>query len=396
MKRILRFAALVVAATLSTVPIQATASVDARAAGSCAQVFILGIGGSGEPTASNPAGRTVAAALQSIDKATDVSSVSASVAWRPAKVSARTLSTSGRGWRAPYLKGARSAAHLAVGTLRTRAASCPDESIVLVGFSQGAVVARLVLRSVTPAVAGRVDAVELISDPVRSPRDGSSLVGTASSRRAGILAGSRAVARKVRIPGSHRASVTSVCTRDDVVCDAGGARRSRLNKHRAYADASRGDLVRAAQLLTADLGLVSTVTKSVDRMDELIRRINLVRAAGATCGTTAFPAVGPVTRVPLLDQVSQGYALRMAEEDFFGHVAPDGSDPITRARAAGYPHQVAEVIAAGQTTAASVVAAWRDSPEHCAVLMTGRDVGVGHAEHTGSTYVHYWALNARR
>lgn len=392
MKRVPPFAALVVAATLSTVPTPATASTDAPRAESCAQVFILGIGGSGEPTASNPAGRTVAAAVQAIDDASEVSSASLAMAWRPAKIGRRTLRTTGRGWRSPYIKGARSAAETAAGMLTTRADSCPDEAIALVGFSQGALVARLVLRSAAPAIAGRIGAVELISDPVRSALDGTP-VGTARVRHHGILAASRAVARKVRIPRTRRSVLTTVCTRGDIVCDAPG---SRLDRHRGYADANRTDLLRAAQLLTADLGLVDPVTKSVDPTDELIRQINLVRAAGAICGTTAYAAVGPVTRVPLLDQLSQSYATRMAAEDFFGHVAPDGSDPITRARDAGYPNLVAEIIAAGQTTAASAVRAWQLSPEHCAVLMTGREIGVGHAEDSGSLYVHYWTLNARR
>lgn len=396
MKRVPPFAALVVAATLGTVPTPATAAAPARHAESCAQVFTLGIGGSGEPTASNPAGRTVAAALQAFDEATDVSTASLAMAWRPAGVGARTLGTARRGWRSPYLRGARSAASSTVSALTQRAATCPDESIALVGFSQGTVVARLALRSLqrSPAIADRIDAIELISDPVRTRRDGGSQVGSARSRHHGILATSRAVLRKVRIPRSRRAAVTSVCTAGDAVCDAGRVGRSRLGKHRAYAD--RGALARAARLVATDVGLVSTVTKSVDPTDEVFRLINLVRAAGVTCGTTTHPAVGPAKRVPLLDQISQRYAERMAEENFYSHVAPDGSDPSTRASDAGYPNPVVEIIAAGQTTAASAVAAWLVSAEHCPVLMTGHEIGVGHAKDAGSDWVHYWTLNARR
>ena len=134
---------------------------------------------------------------------------------------------------------------------------------------------------------------------------------------------------------------------------------------------------------------------SDEMADEMIQQIDLVRASGATCGSTAYPAVPPVTRVSLLDQVSQSYATRMADENFFSHVSPEGDDPSDRAKAAGYPHLVAENIAAGQPTAASAVAAWRDSPGHCTILMSSREIGVGHAENAASDYVHYWTLTAR-
>lgn len=413
MRRIPPFAALVLAATLSTAPTHATASDQARQGEACAQVFIVGIGGSGEPTASNPSGRTVGAAVSALAEATGASTASRAVAWRPARAIPGTLRTTGRGWRSPYLRGARSAASTAVSALTQRAVDCPDEAIALVGYAQGALVTRLVLRSLTAkqGIADRVRAVGLISDPVVTSKDKVTQVGTAPSRHRGIVATtSRTVTRTARIAQRWRASVTSVCGKGDIVCDsrrAGVPRhaddwRAVIARHRAYAEADRDDLGRAARLLVADLGVPASGPPpdqaedvSHETTDEMIRQIDLVRASGATCGTTAYAPAPPVIRVPLLDQVSQSYATRMAEENFFGHVSPDGDDPSERAQAAGYPHLVAENIAAGQTTAASAVAAWRDSPGHCTILMTSREVGVGHAENSASDYVHYWTLMAR-
>ena len=63
----------------------------------------------------------------------------------------------------------------------------------------------------------------------------------------------------------------------------------------------------------------------------------------------------------------------------------------TGLRAAGYPYRkVAENIAAGQRTAAEVVAGWMDSPGHRRNILDGElaQIGVGHV--TGGPYGVLW------
>jgi uncharacterized protein YkwD len=77
----------------------------------------------------------------------------------------------------------------------------------------------------------------------------------------------------------------------------------------------------------------------------------------------------------------------MDQRNFFAHTSPSGSDPVNRARSAGYmagasSWAVAEIIrwgAGGFGTPKSAVAAWMKSPGHRAQLLSGRfrHVGVG-------------------
>ena len=52
----------------------------------------------------------------------------------------------------------------------------------------------------------------------------------------------------------------------------------------------------------------------------------------------------------------------------------------------------AENIAAGQSTAQSVVDSWMNSSGHCVNIMNAnlKQIGIGYYKATGSTYTHYW------
>ncbi|MBK7863354.1 MAG: CAP domain-containing protein [Archangiaceae bacterium] len=60
---------------------------------------------------------------------------------------------------------------------------------------------------------------------------------------------------------------------------------------------------------------------------QVLERINKLRAGHALAALAPDPA---------LDAVAAAYARRMADEQFFAHVAPDGSDVRARLKAAGY------------------------------------------------------------
>ena len=87
-----------------------------------------------------------------------------------------------------------------------------------------------------------------------------------------------------------------------------------------------------------------------------------------------------------LGAAAQLHSADMLRRGFFDHRNPDGEQVWDRARTVGYPYRkVAENIAAGQRTAAEVVAGWMDSPGHRRNILDAElhQIGVGHV--TGGT-----------
>jgi uncharacterized protein YkwD len=115
--------------------------------------------------------------------------------------------------------------------------------------------------------------------------------------------------------------------------------------------------------------------------DEVLELANQRRAIGGRCGTDSFPPSGPLVMDPLLRGLARDFSRRMAEEQFFDHFAPDGSDPFDRMEAAGFAGALpwGENIAAGYPTADQVFAGWMSSPGHCANILepTYGAIGIG-------------------
>ena len=97
-----------------------------------------------------------------------------------------------------------------------------------------------------------------------------------------------------------------------------------------------------------------------------------------------------------LEDAGYDYARRMWREDFFDHVAPDGSAPADRAEAAGFCHRyVGENIAYGLngvTTATAAMSGFKNSPPHNENLLNPnwRFVGVGYLRIDGFLGDEYW------
>lgn len=100
-----------------------------------------------------------------------------------------------------------------------------------------------------------------------------------------------------------------------------------------------------------------------------------------------------------LTKAAQGHSENMVSEEFFDHVAPDGSTHTSRINAAGYPGTyVGENIAWGSGSYATprrIVAGWMNSSGHRANILNPqyRDHGVGIAignpnGGSGATYTH--------
>jgi uncharacterized protein YkwD len=116
---------------------------------------------------------------------------------------------------------------------------------------------------------------------------------------------------------------------------------------------------------------------------EVLRLVNLERSKQPNCRPLAINAA--------LTTAARAHSADMARNKYFSHTSLDGRTASARIRAAGYSGRMTgENIAAGQTTAASVMKAWMNSSGHKAnILNCGyRHIGIGHA--TGGPYGHYW------
>jgi uncharacterized protein YkwD len=105
----------------------------------------------------------------------------------------------------------------------------------------------------------------------------------------------------------------------------------------------------------------------------------------------------PVKLNLVLNEVALHHSQDMAMQDFFDHIALDGSEPWDRMTRAGYQYSVAaENIAAGFLTPETVVQAWMESPGHRANILAPdvEEIGVGYyylpSDRGSVNYKHYW------
>lgn len=127
---------------------------------------------------------------------------------------------------------------------------------------------------------------------------------------------------------------------------------------------------------------------------DILALVNAHRAAGATCGSTNRPAVGPLSLHASLNAAAQAHATDMATNNFHDHTGSDGSSPFQRIAAAGFSGSPqGENIAAGYSTPASLVQGWMTSTGHCNNIMNGNYVymGGGYAFNNASVFGRYWA-----
>jgi uncharacterized protein YkwD len=128
----------------------------------------------------------------------------------------------------------------------------------------------------------------------------------------------------------------------------------------------------------------------------IVELVNEVRAAGTSCGGTAWPAAPALTGNSLLRQSARAHAGDMAENGYFSHTSLDGREPADRIQAAGYDWRAAgENIAAGSPTAEETMQQWLESQGHCENIMdpTFVDLGVGYAFSESGELHHYWVQN---
>jgi len=113
---------------------------------------------------------------------------------------------------------------------------------------------------------------------------------------------------------------------------------------------------------------------------QILDGVNRARAQPRVCGTQSFAAAPPVVWNGRLGLTALAHSSNMAEGHYFSHKEKDGSDPADRATRAGYTWRtVGENIASGNRTPQEAVAAWLDSPGHCANIMNPNFTEMGAA-----------------
>ncbi|QAU35918.1 CAP domain-containing protein [Janthinobacterium sp. 17J80-10] len=129
---------------------------------------------------------------------------------------------------------------------------------------------------------------------------------------------------------------------------------------------------------------------------ELLTRINEIRASARACGSLTYAAAPPVKWNDKLFNAAAGHSADMAAKNYFSHTSLDGRSFSQRITNAGYAWLAAgENIAAGQTSVAQVMTAWVNSPGHCANLMSKNftEVGVACVKNDASSYRNYWTMD---
>lgn len=133
----------------------------------------------------------------------------------------------------------------------------------------------------------------------------------------------------------------------------------------------------------------STALRPASLQSDVLSLVNGYRAANG---------LGAVSANGSLAAAATWMATDMATKNYFSHTSADGRSPQQRMAAFGYPAYslyTGEDIAAGQTTAADVFAAWRASPAHNGVMLSPsfNAVGIGVASSPTSTYKWYWVAD---
>lgn len=118
------------------------------------------------------------------------------------------------------------------------------------------------------------------------------------------------------------------------------------------------------------------------RIEELIlKRINLLRAQGATCGTEGyFPPAQPLKMDPNLRCAARLYSRGPLVGGMCSHTGPSGDQPWDRADLAGYDADcLGENMFCAQAMSGYAADEWMLSDGHCATLMRNdvNEVGLG-------------------
>lgn len=147
-------------------------------------------------------------------------------------------------------------------------------------------------------------------------------------------------------------------------------------------------LVAFIALVLGAIWALPTLAASDAEAQEITHLINNERATHG---------LAPLTLDPLLSAAAQGHSDDLAVNNFVSHDSSDGRVFWDRMVASGFPAlRGGEVVAAGYPGPSELVRGWMGSPPHQAILLMPEltHLGVGHAWRGGTTYGHYWTVDA--
>jgi uncharacterized protein YkwD len=126
---------------------------------------------------------------------------------------------------------------------------------------------------------------------------------------------------------------------------------------------------------------------------QMLTQVNNARSQARDCGSEHYPATVALNWHCTLEDVAYAHSKDMGDYNFFSHTGSVGLTVDGRVSNAGYDWStVGENIAAGQQTIEIVMAAWLDSPGHCANVMRSiyTEFGASSYRVDGSNYPIYW------
>ncbi len=140
--------------------------------------------------------------------------------------------------------------------------------------------------------------------------------------------------------------------------------------------------------------LPAAVPATTAEQQEFITLINATRSQPRNCGSTAMPAVGPVTLEPRLIAAAQAHAKDMGVNDFFSHTGTGGTTAASRLAATGYKAlTVGENITREMMNVPQAIAAWLQSPGHCKNIMEASAVHMGLGKYLNAKRSLYLVVN---
>ncbi len=205
------------------------------AAAPCAPVLQVLVPGNGEGTSSRPAWS--GASLQRYRDATRVaaSAEGLGVETRTVDFRSRTTSVFPLRTRAgrpalgnvtaaqvrSWMYGAATAQKGLGSLLASRAQACPQQSLVLAGYAQGAAVVHRAAATLPAATRSRVVALSLVSDPDRTRSTRARLTGSPTAAATGVGLAQYFGSQVADVPGTGLPPTVSVCQSGDLSCDLG-------------------------------------------------------------------------------------------------------------------------------------------------------------------------------
>jgi hypothetical protein len=187
------------------------------AAPRCSDVLFVAVNGSGQPSTSM--GAEMSAAFDELKSEARSRRIAKYVL--PYKAAPVSTLAKPRTGLADYFESLIGGTSTMITFLFDRTRACPAETVVLAGYSQGAMVVHRALQVVGTVVTNKIAGAVLIADGDRVPQDNVAFYGTAASGASGIGHSFAALShsQNSKFGGHLTGKIHSICNSRDLVCD---------------------------------------------------------------------------------------------------------------------------------------------------------------------------------